>query len=75
MDIANVIVHVNEKLALSQTQMLEQHLRKLDGVVAPRFNKNSTTLLLVAYDPNKISAKVLLQQVQTMGYQAQLIGL
>lgn len=75
MNIADVIIHVNESLLPGAQTALEDALRELDGVVAPRFNKQTPHLLLVAYNPQKNNSQTMLQRVKADGYQAQLVGI
>jgi vacuolar-type H+-ATPase subunit D/Vma8 len=69
----DILIHVNEELEKNQKKELESELRNIEGVIAPRFNKEH--LLLVEYDSNKIDTSVLLDAVKSGGYQAQLVGL
>ena len=48
---------------------------KFEGVVSPRFNPGKAHLLMVAYDTDKTSTSVLLEQSRASGYTAQLIGM
>ncbi|WP_126453324.1 hypothetical protein [Sulfuriflexus mobilis] len=75
MHLADLIIHVNETLAASERTALEDVLRQSNGVVAPRFNKETPHLLLVAYNPEQIDSHKLLHQVKAGGYTAQLLGM
>ena len=74
MNVVDVLIHVNELLDNNQRVQLEQTMRDLDGVIAPRFNPDHPHLMLVAFNPQHVHSKVLLQQVNSAGYHAQLIG-
>ena len=74
MNVVDVLIHVNESLDNQQRVQLEQTMRDLDGVIAPRFNPEHPHLMLVAFNPQHVQSKVLLQQVESVGYHAQLIG-
>ena len=74
MNVVDVLIHVNNRLDNNQRVQLEQTMRDLDGVIAPRFNPDHPHLMLVAFNPQHVQSKTLLQQVKSVGYQAQLIG-
>lgn len=74
MDVSDILIHVNESLNEQQRSALEEAVRQIEGVVAPRFNPGREHLLLVAYNPDVASAAELLTKVQSYGYHAQLIG-
>ena len=74
MNVVDVLIHVNEALDKNQRVQLEQTMRDLDGVIAPRFNPAHPHLMLVAFNPSHVQSKVLLQHVNSAGYHAQLIG-
>lgn len=72
MQIADIMIHITEKLETSQQQELESELRENAGVIAPRFNLPQ--LFVVCYDPEKTSSFELLNTVRARGYTASLIG-
>jgi hypothetical protein len=74
MNISDVLIHVNESLNEQQRSALEEAVRGIDGVIAPRFNPGKEHLLLVAFNPDRTNFSILLNKVQSFGYQAQLIG-
>lgn len=71
MDINDVVIHVNESLGARARHELEDHMREIDGVIAPRFNDNKTHLMIVAYNPDRTRMGVLLDEVRRQGYTAQ----
>lgn len=75
MHLADLLVHVKETLGPTECASLEEELRKVDGVIAPRFNRETPHLLLVSYDPHKVEARDLLSRIRGGGYTAQLVGL
>jgi len=75
MHLADILIHVNETLGVTEQASMEEELRKLKGVIAPRFNNQTPHLLLVAYDPQKIDSYNLLTRVKANGYNAQLVGM
>lgn len=74
MNLCDVLVHINEALSVEQRNALEEEMRALPGVVAPRFNPGRDHLMLVAFDSDKVTHASLLGSVRAHGYQAQLIG-
>ena len=75
MDFSDLIIHVNETLEANERESLENELRKLNGVIAPRFNKETPHLLLVSYNPQEIGSSQLLNRVKAHDYNAQLVGM
>lgn len=74
MNLCDVLVHINEALSAAQKSELEEDMRNLPGVVAPRFNPGQDHLMLVAFDADEVTYSSLLERVRARGYQAQLIG-
>lgn len=75
MNISDVMVHVNESLSPEIRYALEEEMREMEGVIAPRFNAGEEHLLEIAYNPDRVAAIDLLHKVESHGYHAQLIGL
>ncbi|HUX30125.1 MAG TPA: hypothetical protein VMV78_05795 [Thiobacillus sp.] len=74
MNVSDILIHINESLNEQQRSALEEAVRQIEGVVAPRFNPGKEHLLLVAFNPDVASTATLLTKVQSFGYNAQLIG-
>jgi hypothetical protein len=74
MNINDVVIHVNETLDSQERHALEDQMREVDGVIAPRFNDRKTHLMIVAYDPDHTSTMTLLDTVRSQGYHAQHCG-
>jgi hypothetical protein len=74
MNISDILIHINESLNEQQRSALEEAVRQIEGVVAPRFNPGKEHLLVVAFNPAVASTATLLTKVQSFGYNAQLIG-
>lgn len=75
MNISDVMIHINEPLSLEARSSLENALRKVEGVVSPRFNAGKEHLLVIAYDTEQTSTAALLEQTRAAGYTAQLVGM
>ncbi len=74
MCLCDTMIHVTETLDKQAKIMLEEALRSVEGVIAPRFNPGQNHLLLIAYNKDKITAKNLLDTVCHQGYQAKLVA-
>jgi len=75
MNLPEVLIHISEKLNESEKNELVEHLRILDGVIAPRFSQEKQHLLFVSYNSDTSSATALLDNVKENGFKAQLVGL
>jgi len=75
MSISDVMIHIKESLGEEARSTLENAMRKVEGVIAPRFNAGKEHLLMVTFDPKKTSAAVLLEATRAAGYTAQLVGM
>lgn len=73
MQTTDVMIHINEQLNTQQKQIIETQLREINGVIAPRFNKEH--LLLVCYNSDRTNSSILLNCVKLQGYQTQLVGI
>lgn len=74
MNLSDVLIHINDPLNDAQRLALEEEMRQIDGVIAPRFNPGQEHILLVAFDPDLVHASALLEKARAHGYQAQLVG-
>lgn len=75
MQIADILIHLNEKLGPGQRARVEESLRTEKGVIAPRFSPKRPHLLLVSYNPSQTGSRNLLQRVLADGYHAQMVGM
>ena len=75
MNISDVMIHINESLGEEARTSLEDTLRKVEGVVSPKFGAGKEHLLLIAYDTETINTTALLKKAQAAGYTAQLVGM
>ena len=73
MQATDIMIHVRDNLNTNQKCEIESQLREVDGVIAPRFNKEH--LLLIYFNLDKTTSSVLLNTVKSTGYQAKLVGL
>ncbi len=70
---ADIMVHFQENLDAGQKNSIESQLREIEGVIAPRFNKEH--LLLIYYNSDKTDSSVFLNMFKSKGYQAKLVGI
>jgi hypothetical protein len=45
MNISDVMIHINEPLSVEARSSLEEAMRQIEGVIAPRFNPSHYTQL------------------------------
>jgi len=74
MDINDVVIHVNETLDTQARRDLEDQMRAIDGVIAPRISDRRPHLMIVAYNPDYIRTGDLINAVRSQGYHAQHCG-
>jgi len=75
MNISDIMIHIKENLNDEARNALENGMRKIDGVITPRFNAGKAHLLLIAYDTEKTNTAMLLAKTREAGYTAQLVGM
>lgn len=74
MNISDVMIHINETLNSEARTSLEEDMRRIEGVVSPRFSPNKEHLMMIAFNPEKTSSLDLLSKARAAGYTAQLVG-
>ncbi len=74
MQMSDIMIHIDASLNAEARSCLEDSLRQVDGVIAPRFNPGREHLLLVAFDPDKCRPADLLGAVRNAGHAAQIVG-
>ena len=72
--ISDVMIHINETISEEARAALEEGMRQIEGVIAPRFNPGKEHLMVIAFNPEKTSSAALLAKARAAGYTAQLIG-
>ncbi len=72
--ISDVMIHINESISAEARSSLEEDMRQIEGVIAPRFNPGMDHLLVIAFNPERTSTAALLAKARAKGYTAQLIG-
>ncbi|MBK1693407.1 hypothetical protein CKO09_01445 [Chromatium weissei] len=75
MNISDVLIHITDSLNAQQREALENSIRQINGIIAPRFTLENAHLLTVAFNPDLTSSAALLTHVKSYGYTAQLVGI
>ncbi|OOZ37061.1 hypothetical protein BOW51_04350 [Solemya velesiana gill symbiont] len=72
--IADVVIHIDQKLDPEQTDKLEQDFLERDGVISADFNPDNPHLVVLKFDPKVISSRDLIDIRRFAGYHGELIG-
>ena len=72
--VSDVMIHINESLSAEARFSLEESMRQIEGVIAPRFNPGKDHLIVIAFNPEKTGTAALLAKARAAGYTAQLVG-
>lgn len=75
MQLTDVLIHLDQNINKTEKENIIEQLRAIEGVIAPRFNKEREHLLLVSYNSEAINSLALLNKIKDNGYKAQLVGL
>jgi hypothetical protein len=73
--LADVMVHIDQNLSPEQRSLIEMTLRAMDGVVSVRNPDDRPHLSVIEYVPEKTSSQAILSAVTGRGVHAELIGL
>ena len=73
--LADVMLHIDEALDAGERGLMEEQLRSLDGVVSVHNPDAKPHLIVVEYNPAKLKADILLETVKSRGVHAEMIGL
>ena len=74
MDMADVIIHINESVDHNRRTEIADMIRNHQGVMSVAHHDEKPHLLIVEYDPEEVHAKELLQVALSEGVHAQLVG-
>ena len=75
MSIVDIMIHLKPELPLNERTQLESELGDMEGVMSAHFSPRHTHMLEVAYDPDVVTASVLMGRVGEHGIEAHKIGL
>lgn len=73
--LADVVVHIDQTLELDRRTRIEEELRAIDGVVSVHNPDDRPHLTIVEYNPDRTGSAAILDRVTTQGVHAELIGL
>jgi hypothetical protein len=73
--LADVIVHIDQTLERERRSQIEEELRAIDGVVSVHNPDDKPHLSIVEYNPAKTNSSAILNTVTVQGVHAELIGL
>lgn len=73
--LADVIIHIDETLDQTQLERLREQMFDQAGVMAADYHLPRRHLMIVGYDPDRNRAVDLLRVVKAQGVHAELIGL
>ena len=73
--LADVVVHIDQTLERERRTDIEEQLRAIDGVVSVHNPDDKPHLAIVGYNPEKTSGAVLLNTVTVQGVHAERVGL
>jgi len=71
----DVLIHIDEELSDDDIHDIERDLSYMDGVYSACVSERARHLMLVDYDPEGIGSGMLLNEVESHGVHAELVGL
>ena len=74
MDMADVVIHINESVDHDRRVEIADAIRAHTGVMGVAHHDEKPHLLIVEFDPDQVHAKDLLQVALDEGVHAQLVG-
>ena len=69
------MIYLGRKLNDSDRLILENTLRKVNGIIAPWFTPRLTQVMVVYYNPYLVTMSVVLASVRRLGFEASLVAL
>lgn len=75
MNITDIMVYFRNSMNPGQQQVVEDALRGIEGVIAPRFVKDKEHILVVAYDPEKVQTSYFRETFTKMGLTGRFVGM
>jgi hypothetical protein len=74
-NMVDVTIHIDESLDHDKRESLVERLRAHEGVISVGHRDEKPHLLVIEYNPDQTSSKVLLERVKSDGIHAELVGL
>jgi len=75
MDIVDILIHVHPELSVEQRAKIEHEIGVHKGVMSVHFSTGHPHQLTVAYDPQAIASKRILELVRVSDKAATMVGL
>jgi len=72
---ADIAIHIDETLDDAQREDARDSVLGLDGVMAAAFNNKTPHMMIVEFDPDRVTTAGLLKAVTDQGVHAELVGL
>ena len=72
--IADAVLHIDEALEKWQRDVLDDHMRLQDGVIALGTNDDRPHMMIVQYNPERTDPVSFIRMVERHGYHAERIG-
>lgn len=72
---ADVMIHIDEALSEESLREVEAAVREDMGVISAGVPANNRHMMLVAYDPQGVTAADILARVKSAGVHAELVGM
>jgi hypothetical protein len=73
--LADVVVHIDQTLEREARSKIEDELRAIDGVVSVHNPDDRPHLSVIEYNPDRTNSAAILSTVTSQGVNAELIGL
>jgi hypothetical protein len=73
--LADVVVHIDQTLERERRTEIEEQLRAVDGVVSVHNPDDRPHLAIVEYNPDKTTSAAILNTITIQGVHAELVGL
>lgn len=75
MNIADILIHVHPELSAQQRDEMEAGIRARDGIVSVHYSSGHLHELIVAYNPEAITSRQILELVRQWDKAATMVGL
>ena len=72
--IVDALIHVDQNLEKWQRDVLEDHIRLQEGVIATGTSDKTPHLMLVEYNPVRTHPRYFLAMIERHGYHAERVG-
>ncbi|MCP4994699.1 MAG: ATP-binding protein [Gammaproteobacteria bacterium] len=74
-DLADVVIHIDQNLNLQEREALEKAFRQREGVVSVHFAEKNPHLVTLEYNPKQIRSRDLVDIPRFQGFHGELVGL